>query len=283
MVLHLVLCATAYSSGSGEVASGGEVDPNGGPTGTGTGGSDASPAPAPMQCDDGLPDWGIALLGAAAGAFVLLAIVVYVTVKRGEFFKSVDAATATAARALADERMAHEATRLELAGTRAELLKQQQDYDYHCYGLEEASQMAYAALIRERHCCRDLQLRLADADALAIPQWKDRMQDAQRLMAEAKCILEAPEIDAAMNARRSIPLSAAPASVAAATRDMAPATVASAAPAMLPAAVVAPAPAITPAAALAAGLAGPAAAAAAPAADVASGGDSVSEQARREA
>ena len=67
--------------------------------------------------------------------------------------------------ALAKESAAHEATRRELAVAQEAFegtMKQvQQDHEATCKALEDASSQTFAAMIRERHQFRDLQLALS--------------------------------------------------------------------------------------------------------------------------
>jgi len=161
-----------------------------------------SPSPPPPTPDllfacesNSFPTWAVALVGAAIGSLLTLLTCAYILLSRGqglprspmEISSAIDVATASALKALSEERDAHAATHADHDATRLELkelhstaaenmLKLQIDHEAREKGLEEASQATYAALVIERHQYRDLQMHVAECSPLS-SHWQGALED----------------------------------------------------------------------------------------------------------
>ena len=146
-----------------------------------------SPSPPPPQMlllveEVGIfQEWVIGLIGVAVGVALTLLVLVLMRALTGDPKTFVAKAVSAVSEKLDNERVAHAATRQELAESREaadqSLLKQQADYEWRCRGLEEASQVAFAAMMRDRHHYRDLKVQIA-----ALVQERDQHLEQLALM-----------------------------------------------------------------------------------------------------
>jgi len=146
-----------------------------------------SPSPPPPQMvllveEVGtFQEWVVGLIGVAVGVALTLVVLVLLRAITGDPKTFVAKAVSAVSEKLDNERVAHAATRQELAESREaadqSLLKQQADYEWRCRGLEEASQVAFAAMMRDRHHYRDLKVQIA-----ALVQERDQHLEQLALM-----------------------------------------------------------------------------------------------------